>query len=496
MLGAGACSDVAVPPPAPLLQMSIAAGGTAGTLPINTFAAVAPAVLITDADGDPVPNVPILFTPTRGSGLLGQYALYTGPDGVASAVSWYFGSRAGPQEVVAVLHGLAGDASVTFTGTALPGPTSRVSFSVPTFNLQVAATAQLSLFPADEFRNPTGAALAAAYSSSDASIVSASGTGVVTGHRLGAARVIATSGADADTAFIGVGIRPVGSLARSFATPQAPYAVAIGTDDGILAVSGSGGLLYTHDPGSGITSWNLPLEGPALDLALTPDLSMAVVAQPTESAVRVVDLASRSVVRVVSGLGAPIRVAVSPDGVHAFVGTTSTDLHRVDLTTGAVTSITLDGGSNGLEVDAARGVLYASALTGTLYEISLATFTVLRSVPLGGTPQGISLAPDGRIFIANEGLGLQVVEVAGFTLIETLAGITSPFDVQVTRDGMEVYVSRPTASALSVVHAFTFEMLRTTGGAQYRRIGISADGRVIAVARAAAADGFGITVVR
>jgi WD40 repeat protein len=492
---AGSCSEVALPAPGPQLQMTIAAGGAAGTLPILTDVAVAPAVLVTDADGVPVANVPILFSPTLGGGFVGQYVVYTGVDGIASSWSWTFGSRAGPQEVVAVLNGITGDASVTFTGSALPGPTSRISFTVPTFNLQVGATAQLSVFPADEYRNATGAALSPSFATSDASIVSVSGTGVVTGHRIGAARVVATSGADADTTFIGVGVRPSGSLVSTFSTPQAPFAVAYGVDGVILAVSGSADRLYAYQPGTGIPSWYVPLEGAANDIALTPDLSRAVVTQPGLGALRVVDLATRAVMRTVSGLGTPIRVALSPDGAHAFVGTTSTTLHRVDVASGAVTSLALDGGTNGLEVDAARGVLYASTLSGTLHGISLASLSVLRSVPLGGMPQGISLSPDGRIFVANEMLGVQVVDIAGFTLTAT-AAVSAAYDVQVTRDGMEVYVSRPLNASLTAVHAFTLEMLRTTGGAEYRRIAISADGRTIAVARAASGDGSGVTQVR
>lgn len=490
-LPSSGCVEVEGPPRAQALVMVGQAGVAAGTHPVLT-AVTAPSVLVTDEDGTPIPGVAVVFSAVRGQGVVFPHEAITGVDGVASAASWTFGRVAGAQEVQATLGTSTQDVSVSFAGTAIPGPPSRIALSASDFNLLPGTEATLVVRPADVHRNPTGAPIAASFVSSDPLIASVDAAGVLTAHDFGPVRVIATSGPDADTAFVGVGRRPAGAPRVAHDTPQAPWAVALGTDDLVHAVSGIGNRLYSYSATTGLPTGFADLEGPGIDIALTPDLARAVVVQPDLGALRVVDLSTHQVVRTVEGLGTAIRLALAPNGDAAFVGTT-VGLRRVDLTTGAVTAIDFAGGSNGIEVDAERGVLYVSTLPGELLEVSIASFTILRWVSLaGGLPQGVALAPGGRIYVANETYGLQLVDVATFTLLDTFAAYAGAYDVAVTQDGRHVFVSRSQAGVISVVDTFTHGEVAAHPGGAYRRMAAAADGRSIVAANAAG----GIVILR
>lgn len=486
-----ACAEVEGPPRARSLVMTAHLGAAAGTHPVGTVVG-APAVRVTDENGDPVLGISVVFSAVSGRGVVSPPEVITGLDGVAATTTWMFGTAAGDQTVVASMTNATHGLSVSFAGTATAGPTARVSLAARDFNLRPAQVAQLIVRPTDTYRNPTGGPVAATFVSSNAAIASVDAAGLLTAQSLGAVRVIATSGADADTAYVGIGLRPGGAALTTHDTPQAPWAVASGANGTVHAVSGGGSRLYTYSVATGLPLGFAELDGPGVDIALTPDQGRAVVVQPQLGTLRVVDLATHLVTRTVTGLGAPIRVALSPDGAFAFVGTT-VGLRRVELATGTVTGVDFAGGSNGVEVDGARGVVYASTLAGQLLEISMSTLAVLRSVPLnGGLGQGVALTPDGRVYVANETFGLQVVDVQTFALLDTYGAYSGAYDVAVTQDGRHVYVSRSQAGVVAIVDAFTHLPVRTHGGAEFRRMSAAADGRSIAIARASG----GFTVIR
>ncbi|MBK8247972.1 MAG: Ig-like domain-containing protein [Gemmatimonadetes bacterium] len=78
-----------------------AASAVAQVAPAGTAVAAPPSIKVTDAGGNPVPNVAVNFTVTAGGGTVSPQALLTNTQGVATASSWLLGTTAGPNQVTA-----------------------------------------------------------------------------------------------------------------------------------------------------------------------------------------------------------------------------------------------------------------------------------------------------------------------------------------------------------------------------------------------------------
>jgi hypothetical protein len=99
-----------------------AAAGDAQSAPVATAVAVPPAVLVRDANGNPLEGIPVTFRVTGGGGRLTGSTPVTGTDGVAAVGGWTLGQKAGANAVAATLAGLDVSGSpVTFDATATPG---------------------------------------------------------------------------------------------------------------------------------------------------------------------------------------------------------------------------------------------------------------------------------------------------------------------------------------------------------------------------------------
>jgi acetyl esterase/lipase len=98
--------------------------GNAQTGVVGSALAIAPAVKLLDAGGNPVAGVAVTFTAGGGGSVAGANAV-TASDGVARAGSWTLGTTAGAQNLTASATGggFAGN-PLTFNATAIPGPPS------------------------------------------------------------------------------------------------------------------------------------------------------------------------------------------------------------------------------------------------------------------------------------------------------------------------------------------------------------------------------------
>lgn len=85
----------------------------------STEVAVAPAVYVTDAKGEPLAGVRVTFTPGTNSGSVTDGSPVTGVDGIATVGSWRVGAGEGRQTLVARLA--KGSGRVTFLAFATPG---------------------------------------------------------------------------------------------------------------------------------------------------------------------------------------------------------------------------------------------------------------------------------------------------------------------------------------------------------------------------------------
>lgn len=108
-----------------------AAAGDGQSAPAGARLPVAPAVVVRDAGGTPVPGVGVTFAVASGGGRVEGGSTTTGADGVAAAGSWTLGGDLGTNTLTATVaaDGVSGN-PVTFTATAVPGAPSAEKSSV------------------------------------------------------------------------------------------------------------------------------------------------------------------------------------------------------------------------------------------------------------------------------------------------------------------------------------------------------------------------------
>lgn len=472
---------------APPIAISLAIeSGQAVTAAAGTSLAPTPTVRVTDASGAPVAGARVLFAVTRGKGSVMPAEVATGADGRAALTFWQYGTAVGPQQLTASVVSSTSDARVVFNGTAVAGPTASLAVSPAQFVLAVGATRQLTVNAADRFGNPTGSAVAATFTSGNTAIATVSTTGLVTAIGSGAATITAVYQSATVIATVVVtttgGTRPQGSTVKNISLGDRPYSVATSPQGTLYAVRvDAAEFTRVNLPDTTINS-TFAMASPAYDLAFLPDGETAYMSNTPGNFVSVVGRANNNVQRTISGLGEPYRIRASPTGSHVYLTTSGGKLHRLTVGSDVVTTITLAGALNGLAIDSFGSKLYATNYDGNLFEVDLSTFTLSRTLRLGGFPQGIAIAPDGRtLYIANENAGLHVVDVANLTLTSTV-GLTGAFDVLVTLDGEELYVTRPGASVVSVLRVADLTVLREISGGTPRRMALNTDGSILVIA--------------
>jgi adhesin/invasin len=155
---ASATALVAVGVGAPASIESAAGGGESAV--VGTAVPTPPAVLVRDADGNPLPGIPVSFKVTAGSGTANGKTPVTGSDGVATVGGWTLGPKVGANTLEATLSGLEVSGSpVVFTATGTPGPVSAATSLVVADPAQISASAgtsasTITVTARDAFENP------------------------------------------------------------------------------------------------------------------------------------------------------------------------------------------------------------------------------------------------------------------------------------------------------------------------------------------------------
>ena len=93
--------------------------GNGQMAPVGTQVPVPPQIRITDAGGNPVSWIPVVFSVVSGGGSLTQEVATTDSEGLATVGSWTLGTTAGSNALSASAGALP---SVTFSATGIPGP--------------------------------------------------------------------------------------------------------------------------------------------------------------------------------------------------------------------------------------------------------------------------------------------------------------------------------------------------------------------------------------
>ncbi len=125
---AGLASDASAPfdiTAGAATQMT-AASATSQSAPVGTAVAAPPAVLVRDAQNNPVAGVAVSFQVTAGGGSLNGGAAVTDNAGLASVTGWTLGLTAGTNTVTATASGLP---TVTFNATGTAGAATTIALN-------------------------------------------------------------------------------------------------------------------------------------------------------------------------------------------------------------------------------------------------------------------------------------------------------------------------------------------------------------------------------
>lgn len=200
----GACvEEPSLPPPRPAALAAFSGDGQPGT--VGEVLPNPVVVRVTDADGDPLEGVEVVFTADQGSGAPDPSTTRTDADGLART-GWKLGERSGGQALAATVTGLS---PVRLTAEARAGAPARVriapdSGTLTAVGMELALTAVYQ----DRFGNaaapPAGGVV---WASLDSAVVAAAagarpGEGRATARARGRARITGTAGGVADTVVI------------------------------------------------------------------------------------------------------------------------------------------------------------------------------------------------------------------------------------------------------------------------------------------------------
>ncbi len=220
-------------------SIAISAGnGQSAT--VNTAVATGPAVLVTDAFGNPVSGVSVTFAVASGNGSVTGGSQTTNASGIATVTSWTLGIAAGSNTLTATSAGLAGSPR-TFTATGTAGAAASVAISAgdgQSATVGTAVAVDPSVLVRDQFNNPvSGAAVTFAVATGGGSLTggsqstNASGIATVASWTLGG-----TAGSNTLTATVGA--LPAATFTAT-GTAGAAANVAINAGNGQSATVGT-----------------------------------------------------------------------------------------------------------------------------------------------------------------------------------------------------------------------------------------------------------------
>lgn len=476
---ASGCERAVLAPRSAEVAIDIVAGGDPQSAVVTGVVPILPSVRVRDADGRPLVGARVVFIPLGNRGSVAGGVVDTDADGIATVAAWTLSTVAGLHELSVITTASTSTASVLFRATATPGPVAGIAAVPSTVSVAPGGTRALTISTVDQYGNVVVAGVSAAFAATNPAIASVTPAGVVSGATVGVTRITMSFGAFVGSVWTAVGSRPTGTSVVTAGVGQGAYGIAFSSAD-VLYVGADTYVARYNLPSENISATVLGVDR-VLGLAFSPDGATAWVASFMLGQLHVVDVATHTILRSITGLSNPTRVVVSADGAFAYVTAYGGSLLRVNTATDAVTELRLTGRLNGMALSGTRPALYVTSVEGTVFDVDLATFTLRRTGAITGgfmpAAQGIAVSLDGtRLFVANEGGALQVLDATTLIRRATVAAANGAFGVALTRDASQLYVAQSAQNRVTVIDADTYAVVRTFAAIFPRQIAFSHSG--------------------
>jgi YVTN family beta-propeller protein len=167
----------------------------------------------------------------------------------------------------------------------------------------------------------------------------------------------------------------------------------------------------------------------------------------------------------------PEGVAVSPDGSQVWVADTGPqtgepslgELSVISAATNAVTATIPLRGTDPRQIafSPSGGTAYVTTGIG-LYVINTATHRVVTLIGGLGNPEGVTVAPNGTVYVTNDVRNVvDVISPATNRVTRTIAVGQLPWQMALTSDGKTLYVADGDSDAVSVINTATSAVINT-----------------------------------
>jgi YVTN family beta-propeller protein len=222
-------------------------------------------------------------------------------------------------------------------------------------------------------------------------------------------------------------------------------------------------------------SATIPVERRPGTSAITPNGTqlwvvhqIAVQGDPNHSPVEVIDTATNQVITTVliPGQGAK-DILFTLDGSFAYIANnTLGQVDVIDTTTYQVTTIPTEPGSRRLAISPAGDRIYVTnnhGTPGSVSAIDTATQQVIATIPVGAAPFDVGVTPNNNeVYVTNQGdMTVSVIDTTTLTVIATIpTGILSQ-QLVITPDGTKVFVANGFSDTVSVIDTATHTVIAT-----------------------------------
>ena len=168
-------------------------------------------------------------------------------------------------------------------------------------------------------------------------------------------------------------------------------------------VTTADGTLYTVNAATNTIITTLAVGAAANGLAFSPDGNVLYVSSRDAGTVVAVNPASNTITRTYTLGGMPQRLAVAPDGTELYVANEFSGLDVVNVTTGAITSISFGTAAYGLGLTPDGTQLYILLpQAGEVRVLNRVSRALIKKLFVGGIPRNVTFASDGTALVANE----------------------------------------------------------------------------------------------